>query len=137
MKTPEIRTAYSKRKRAIIKFPKEEGRTKQAFRDETDINLIVRKYEQNGVIETQYMRQPTYADVSEYPDFTIQQQIKAAARSMYENLPQDVRDKHTLEELLENLEAADQPTEDIESEDSPLQTSEQSEAPEQSGDESA
>jgi phage internal scaffolding protein len=44
-----------------------EGVTKQEFRDECDINVIMERYRKTGVIAFRTSKQPIYMDCSEFP----------------------------------------------------------------------
>lgn len=100
MKTPTVRNPYTKAKQTKIKFPKR-GRTQQSFKDECNINNIIGRYNETGEEPLFNRTPPKYMDVSgEDMDFTKRQYTIAAAKTLYEMLPEATRAAHTLDELL-------------------------------------
>lgn len=94
----EFVTAYGPKKRvALDNF--EESRTKQSFKEECDINNIMRKYEATGLVDFVSQYQPQYGDVTGI-DFQNSMNIVAQATEMFEALPAKTRD------LFENNVAA-------------------------------
>jgi len=92
-----------KRKR-VQKFFHKPSLTKQAFRDETDLNLIVRNFAQTGSLpgtgrEVQYGVPPA--------DFQEAHFALAAAKSTFESLRPEVRAKY--EDVTNVLRAMDDP----------------------------
>lgn len=84
-----IRTAYG----GPYPFPQAfnaEDRTKQAFKDECDINVIMRRYQSTGELEHVREAMPQYLDVSGL-DFQEAQQFVASATSLFYELPSAVR----------------------------------------------
>lgn len=68
----------------------EESRTQQEFRDECDINKMMKAYMKTGTVE------PTaavgrYGDFSSVPDFHMAQNIIALAHEQFDALPAHVR----------------------------------------------
>jgi len=59
--------------------------TKQSFRDECDVNMIVRKFERTGELPVGPAA-ATYADVSNTPDFQNQMDRIAHVRSEFDDL---------------------------------------------------
>ena len=97
--SPEtIITAYGpKLPRATrqIHFPENElphGRTKQSFKDEADINLIMERYARTGILEFQQRRQAQYGDFTGY-DYQAAKDLVAKGYSMFYELPAIVRDR--------------------------------------------
>lgn len=68
-----------------------ESRAKPSFRDETDINNIMRRFEKTGVIDHYSRVQGHYGDYSVVPDY--QQALNAVinAREMFMSLPAAIR----------------------------------------------
>ncbi len=67
------------------------GRTKQSFKDDCDINIIVEKHARTGLISHLAKGVPQFADVSELPDYqTAIQQIRDA-QDYFMGLPAAVR----------------------------------------------
>lgn len=89
-------SAYGPKPRLhALQFPESEGphgRTKQSFKDESDINNIMARYNKTGVLEYTARYQPRYADVTG-ADFTSSMQKVALAKSMFNALPAFVRDR--------------------------------------------
>ena len=70
----------------------DESRTQQSFKDETDINVILRRFNVTGELP-QGVRMPTYADFSEVYDFHSAANAIAQANEAFEAMPADVRAK--------------------------------------------
>lgn len=66
--------------------------TKQSFKDECDINLIMKRFEKTGAIEHLAKFGPQYADVSAM-DFKQAMDIVALGNSMWEELPVSVKQR--------------------------------------------
>lgn len=84
-------SAYSPKRKISITFPTE-GRTKQSFKAECDINTIMARYMKTGLLE--HVR----ADVAQYLDVTgadyqDAQNLVAGAKSMFHSLPSHIRSK--------------------------------------------
>lgn len=86
-----FRTAYSAPLRVTLECPGT-GRTKQSFKDECDINKIMARYIATGVLDFVTKHQPQYGDVTGL-DFMNAQLIVAEARTMFEELPAEVRNR--------------------------------------------
>lgn len=84
-----FRNAYSPRKRVVTQVVGE-SRTKQSFRDECDINRIMARYQNTGVLEFVQRREAQYADVSAL-DYQEACNVVAGANSMFEQLPSALR----------------------------------------------
>lgn len=84
-----FRTAYSPRKRVVTRILGE-SRTKQSFRDECDINRIMARYQNTGVLEFVQKREARYADVSAV-DYQEACNLVAGAQSMFHELPSALR----------------------------------------------
>ncbi len=66
------------------------GRTKQSFKDETDINMILARAQQTGVISHMAKHQPTYGDFADF-DFLEAQMFLAKGKEIFADLPSEVR----------------------------------------------
>lgn len=89
------------------------GRTKQEFKKDTDMNLIVSRYRKTGVLPQGVMQgAKRYGDFSQIPDFTEMCARVDAARSMFLALPSKVR--RALDHDPENLLKAVQSKEGVE-----------------------
>lgn len=69
-----------------------DGRTKQSFKDETDVNLIIQKHARMGTLSHLEQWGGTYGDWSDF-DFQEAQNQIASATSMFEQLPAAVRNR--------------------------------------------
>ncbi len=69
-----------------------DGRTKQSFKDETDVNLIIAKHTRMGTLSHLEQWGGNYGDWSEF-DFQDAQNQIASAKSMFEQLPSAVRNQ--------------------------------------------
>lgn len=68
------------------------GRTKQSFKDECDINNLMAKYLKTGRMEHVNQALPRFECVSEY-DFQEAQNLIAQAASMFEDIPSKIRNR--------------------------------------------
>lgn len=69
-----------------------EAKTKQSFKDECDINTIMRRYEQTGVLQHLSRGQPQYVDATS-ADYQASMELVVAAREMFDALPSRVRER--------------------------------------------
>ena len=69
------------------------GLTQQCFKDECDINNIIARYEQTGLIGDGSFspREPMFGDYSEIPDFQVVRNQMAKGVEIFESLPARVR----------------------------------------------
>lgn len=67
-----------------------DGRTKQSFKDETDVNLIIEKHTRMGTLSHLEQFGGQYGDLSDF-DFQEAHNQIAKANSMFEQLPAAVR----------------------------------------------
>lgn len=84
-----IRSAYGPRLRLEMHFPPE-GKTKQSFKDECDVNRIMARYLATGELPNLNALPPQYLDVTEM-DFQEHQNFIAEANSMFNQLPSAIR----------------------------------------------
>lgn len=87
--TSRFITAYGPKVKVRLHFAPV-GRTKQSFKDECDINIIMRRYEQTGVLDHVSGREPQYLDATAV-EFQSAMEIIAAARSQFQSLPAKLR----------------------------------------------
>lgn len=86
-----FRTAYGPK----LKVPFEttgKTRTRQAMKDECDINVIMRKYERSGLLEHVNRFQGEYGDFAAI-DFQDAMNTVVAATEMFESVPARIRAK--------------------------------------------
>lgn len=69
----------------------ERSRAKQSFKDECDVNVVVRRYAQTGMFDHVAKRQPTYGDVSNAVDLQTALRLVETARESFMELPARVR----------------------------------------------
>lgn len=87
-----IRTAYGPRRSVALKFSGD-GRTKQSFKDECDINRIMARYMATGVLpELRDATQAQYADCTVL-EYQSAMELVANANSLFAELPATVRDR--------------------------------------------
>lgn len=68
------------------------GKTKQEFRLEADINIIMARYQQTGVIDFVSKHQPRYQDVTGL-DYYEAMLTVSESRSMFQDLPAQLRER--------------------------------------------
>lgn len=68
-----------------------DSRTKQSFRDECDINVMMRKWNNNGVMPTPSTVEPQYGDFSNVQDYMEAFDTIQDARDQFMELPSAVR----------------------------------------------
>lgn len=67
------------------------GRTKQEFRDECDLNILMKKYEKFGTLPPGRQHVPQFMDASDVPDFHSAMQMMVDAERSFMTLPATVR----------------------------------------------
>ncbi|AJK28280.1 putative minor capsid protein [Eel River basin pequenovirus] len=77
--------------RRVVKNFTRPSRTKQASRDECDINNIMRKFEKTGLIEHQNRYQGDYGDFSDAMPYHEAMNVVLAADEMFMQLPASIR----------------------------------------------
>lgn len=87
----EFHSAYSERVRHSINFGKD-SRTKQAHKDETDINQIMAKYIKTGVLEHANKYDGQYGFATSH-DLHSALNLIQTAQEMFDELPSSVRSK--------------------------------------------
>lgn len=89
--TPTFHTAYGPKLRIPIDFTGP-GKTKQSFKDECNINVIMARYMKTGVIDFVSKHQGRYGDVTSM-DFQESMQKVARAQTMFQELPSSIRNR--------------------------------------------
>ncbi|WNK13564.1 MAG: internal scaffolding protein [Microvirus sp.] len=84
-------SAYSKKLKIQLNCS-DPSRTKQSFRDECDVNQIMARYLQTGVLDFQQQYEPQYGDVPS-DDFQASMEKVAHARQMFADMPAKLRDR--------------------------------------------
>lgn len=80
------------RRRIQTTFP-DDGRTRQEGKDPSDINLIMAKYNETGILPRTNPMTPQYGDYSNVPDYMAAQQIVIDAQDAFASLPSAIRDR--------------------------------------------
>lgn len=84
----------SRERRRVVKVPRGESLTLQSEMAATDINNIVRKYRQTGVLDHQKQFGGYYADITEYPvNYLEAVQHVERVEQMFDDLPSEIRDR--------------------------------------------
>ncbi|QXP07924.1 MAG: internal scaffolding protein [Arizlama microvirus] len=86
-----FRSNYDYGYRSQVTFS-EPSRTKQSFKDESDINNILKKYRQTGVFPLA-SQQGQYGDFSQVTDYQSALNQVAIARSAFTSLPSHIRER--------------------------------------------
>lgn len=87
---PDFVSAYSPKLKVQLFCDPEQDKTKQSFKDECDINHIMKRVNATGVLQHQALGQPRYIDATGW-DFQTSMEIIANARSLFESLPAEIR----------------------------------------------
>ncbi|AXH74066.1 MAG: internal scaffolding protein [Microviridae sp.] len=69
----------------------DDGMTRQEFKDECDINVLLARYERTGVLPANNQGAPQYLDVSDVPDLARSFEMIEAAQRAFMTLPASVR----------------------------------------------
>lgn len=69
---------------------KDEKMTKDSFKEECDINVIMARYKRTGALPQNY-RHPVYADVSEVPSYMEALEVVRQAEEAFYSLPAETR----------------------------------------------
>lgn len=80
---------FGERKRPVVKCPP--GRTKQAHKQECDINFVLQRYAKTGVLPQLIKENPAFGDFSEVQDYQTSLEIVAKAKMQFQGLPAPVR----------------------------------------------
>lgn len=78
-----------------IKFD-QPSQTVQSFKDDADINCIIARYQNTGVLvdpTVPVSRTPDFGDFSEMPDFQTAQNVIIAAKNAFDSLPSKIRER--------------------------------------------
>jgi len=86
-----IYSAYSQKRKISLSFAAD-GRTKQSFKNECDINTIMARYMKTGLLDHVRSGVGRYMDVSG-ADFFEAQNLVAGAKSMFFSLPSHIREQ--------------------------------------------
>lgn len=106
-------TPWGPRKRVSIDFREEKSMTEQHHKDSCDINSIMRKYRNTGVLPELIKANPQYGDFSHPTDFYDALAVVERAEAQFSALPADVRgrfenDPHKFLEFVSDASNADE-----------------------------
>lgn len=87
-----FRSAYSPRLRVSISFPENSEYTKQEFKEEADINILMSKYIATGILPNMNESAPQYLDVTGI-EFQESMQFVAGAKSLFMEMPSAIRNR--------------------------------------------
>lgn len=85
-----LRSVYVLHKRVTLDASKD-GKTRQEFADECDINVLLAQYEKTGVLSHFNQGQPDYFDATSVPDLQESLDIVRRAEQAFMTLPAKVR----------------------------------------------
>jgi phage internal scaffolding protein len=68
----------------------DDGRTKQAFKDSTDVNKIIARHQRAGTLSHLAKYEGQYGDFSDFDFFEAQNQL-AKAKTIFDELPSEIR----------------------------------------------
>ncbi len=110
----EVRSVFARGPRVQLTFPKR-GRTKQSFRDECDINLIMGKYQKTGALSHFNKFSGSYGFATS-EDFSSAMRTVTMAQDMFDHLPSSIRNRFANDpaQFLEFVQVADNRDEAIE-----------------------
>ena len=86
-----IRTAFNGRERVPAAEDPGEGRTMQEFKDECDINNILKKYQRSGLVDHVREFEGRYGDFTAAVDYHEAMNITIQAQEMFMTLPSAIR----------------------------------------------
>lgn len=72
--------------------PEKEDLTKQEFKEETDINVLLRRFAITGKLP-ENVRMPVYGDFEQIDDFHTAANAIATAREAFDQMPAEIRDR--------------------------------------------
>lgn len=81
---------YQDKPRVQVVFPDNSPHTQQSFKEECDINTIMRRYQATGQLPAMNETAPQYLDVSGM-EFQSAMEFVAGAQSMFNDMPSEVR----------------------------------------------
>lgn len=94
-KSIRFRTKYSPRRSVSLSFGADEGRTKQEFLADCDLNRIVERYRRTGVLpESVRANAMRFGDFSSLPTLAEAQEKIHVANELFLALPSRVRDRY-------------------------------------------
>jgi phage internal scaffolding protein len=92
IKMSEFVTAYGPKNKVVVDFSKSKSRTRQAHKDECDINRIINKYQRTGTLSWTNKYAAKYGDVTS-TDFQSAMDTLIQTQEMFEELPSTIRNR--------------------------------------------
>lgn len=89
---PRFQTNYDPQYPVAVGFS-EPSRTKQSFKEECDINNVMKKFERTGILPDLIKSNPQYGDFSDPLDFQESSNIVAHANEQFAALSAKIRDR--------------------------------------------
>lgn len=89
----KFNTAYDYAIDPGITFQNQEFAAKQSFKEECDINTIMRNFEETGLLQNLAKRDPVYGDFSDPGTFHEAQNIVVVAKEQFAALPARIRER--------------------------------------------
>ncbi|QKI28929.1 VP3 [Kummerowia striata gokushovirus] len=87
----KFQTKHTEKRRVRHEFDPSEKRTKDSFKDETDINKIMAKYLATGQLPHLARQDPRYGDFSDVGTYQEAMDVVLLAREQFDALPAAVR----------------------------------------------
>ena len=87
-----MRSMYIEHDR-VQAFPVGASRTKQSFKEETEINNIVARYQETGLLDHINKHGPRYNEMPSQDDFAEAMNLVTSSRSMFNELPANLRNR--------------------------------------------
>lgn len=108
---PKFRTAYGDKLRVVAPVIGD-SKTKQQFREQSDINYILRDYEKTGVFRNVNVNEPQYGFVPAI-DFHEAMQVVTLAQDNFARVPSEIRERFANDpgqfiEFVQNPDNADE-----------------------------
>lgn len=88
---PEIRSKYSPKKRVVVVYPEDEGRTQQHFKEETDVNYIMARYQKSGDLALLNRVKTEFGEFEQFQDLSRYTSRVARAEEAFSKLPQRIQ----------------------------------------------
>lgn len=85
-------TRYGDKRKISIKF-EEETLTKQSFKDETDINNIVKQFNKTGLLPDMIKQNPKYGDFSDSSTYQESLNLVLFAQEQFNGLSSHIRER--------------------------------------------
>jgi len=89
---PLLQSNYSPKSRVFKYCPQEHSVTKQEFKDECDINVLMSRYMATGELPNLNEREPQYLDATGF-DYQEQMNFVAGAQTLFNELPSRIRNR--------------------------------------------